>query len=62
MILIWHIVDVNYRKYDLICRIAKQVNQRDGEGAGGGGTKFKIKKKIIKTGSILSKLSACLSK
>ena len=45
VILLWHIVDVNYRKYDLICLIAKQVNQRDG---GGEGQNLKSRRKSLK--------------
>ena len=61
VILSGHIVDVNYRKNDLFCLIAKQINWRGRGGGGGTETKFKIKKKVIETGSILSKLSTCLS-
>ena len=49
MILSWHTVDVNYRKNDLFCLIAKQINWRGGGGGGVAGKRnLKSKRKLSK--------------
>ena len=66
MILSGHIVDVNYRKNDLFCLIAKQINWRGGGGGGGGGggkRNLKSRRKLSKPEAFFTNYPlACLSR